>query len=419
MNQSFYITNRNCIGNLLNDNSIMILFAGKNICKSADEAYEFTINRNFFYLTGINEQNDILVVSKNNQGIFSKLFINKYDEYLAKWVGRNLLIDEAKAISGIKDIDYIDNFEGYLNEMIIKGYNFYLDLPKPLFDEPYGEEKRLNDKLLEKGICVKSCHEFLASARMEKTEFEVAKMRKAISITNEGIKALMDNIAPGMFEYQVESYFDQQIKFHGASGFAFKTIAASGKNACVLHYSTNNTVIEDNELVLFDLGAEYDLYKADITRTIPANGKFSERQKQIYNIVLNGQALVFEAIKPGITTRDLNNLLIKYYMTELKKIGLIESDNEVSKYYFHGVSHHLGLDTHDVALRDKPLTPGCIITVEPGLYIPEEKIGIRIEDDALVTEDRCINLSAEIIKTVDQIESYMLKNNKNANRLNK
>ena len=161
------------------------------------------------------------------------------------------------------------------------------------------------------------------------------------------------------------------------------------------------------------------MYKADITRTIPANGKFTERQKQIYNIVLEGQRIVFEAIKPGLTTRDLNNILIKYYMTELKKIGLIQNDNEVRKYYFHGVSHHLGLDTHDVALRDKPLTPGCVITVEPGLYIAEEGIGIRIEDDALVTEDGCINLSSNIIKTVEDIEAYMEKNNKKAKCLNK
>ena len=286
----------------------------------------------------------------------------------------------------------------------------YILFPKP---------SNIFEEIMEKGIEIINGFDFIASSRMEKTKAEITEMKQAIEITNKGIKALMENIAPGMIECQVESYFDQQIKYHGASGFAFKTIAASGANACVLHYSTNNTEIKDNELVLFDLGAEYNLYKADITRTIPANGKFTERQKQIYNIVLEGQRIVFEAIKPGLTTRDLNNILIKYYMTELKKIGLIQNDNEVRKYYFHGVSHHLGLDTHDVTLRDKPLTPGCVITVEPGLYIAEEGIGIRIEDDALVTETGCINLSSDIIKTVEDIEAYMAKNNKKAKCLNK
>ena len=219
----------------------------------------------------------------------------------------------------------------------------------------------------------------------------------------------MQNIQPGLYEYQVESYFDQQIKFNNASGIAFKTIAASGANACILHYHTNNTLINDNELVLFDLGAEYNLYKSDITRTIPSNGKFTERQKLIYNIVLDGQKLVFKNIKPGITTRELNQILIDYYKVALKEIGLIENDEDVKKYYFHGVSHHLGLDTHDVTDGIKPLTPGCIITVEPGLYIAEEGIGIRIEDDALITEDGCINLSQNIIKEVSDIENYMLK----------
>ena len=242
---------------------------------------------------------------------------------------------------------------------------------------------------------------------MIKQPEEIEEIKKAISVTNKGILALMKNVKPGLYEYQVESYFDQQIKFNGASGIAFKTIAASGGNGCILHYHTNNTIIKDNDLVLFDLGAEYNLYKSDITRTIPANGKYTERQKEIYNIVLNGQKLVFSNIKPGITTKELNQILIDYYKVELKKIGLIEKDEEVVKYYFHGVSHHLGLDTHDVAIRDLPLQPGCIITVEPGLYIAEEGIGIRIEDDALVTEDGVINLSSEIIKEISDIEIYM------------
>lgn len=405
MNKEFFIKSRERVAKLLEDNSMLILFAGKDIKESADQSYEFCIDRNFYYLTGVNEQNDIFVLIKENNEVKSIIFINEYDEYFAKWNGRKLFKEEVAELSGISDIRYIEEFDDFLDETEAK-YQIYMDIETNLFSEPTAEAfKYLNS--LEN---VKNCFPLLARCRMVKQPEEIEVMKQAISITNKGIKALMDNIKPNLYEYQVESYFDQQIKYHGASGIAFKTIAASGENGCVLHYHSNNNKIKDNDLVLFDLGAEYELYKSDITRTIPATGKFTERQKQIYNIVLNGQKLVFEHIKPGVTTIELNKILIEYYQKELKAIGLIENDDEVKKYYYHGVSHHLGLDTHDIAIRELPLTAGCVITVEPGLYIAEEGIGIRIEDDALVTEDGVINLSSEIIKEVSDIETYMAKN---------
>ena len=409
MNKEFYVNTRKRVAEKLPDNSMMILFAGKDIRESEDQSYEFCINRNFYYLTGVNEQNDIFVMIKANGNISSYIFINEYDELFAKWNGRKMFKEEVESLSGIENILYLKDFNDFLNSNKDK-FQLYLDAKPNMFTEPLGEEAKL---IKEHNLNVNDCHDLIALCRMEKQPEEIEEIKKAISVTNKGIKALMENIKPGLYEYQVESYFDQQIKFNGASGIAFKTIAASGANGCILHYHTNNTIIKDNELVLFDLGAEYNLYKSDITRTIPANGKFTERQKLIYNIVLNGQKLVFENIKPGITVIELNQILIDYYKVELKKIGLIERDEEVSKYYFHGVSHHLGLDTHDVAIRKNPLTPGCIITVEPGLYIAEEGIGIRIEDDALVTEDGVINLSKEIIKEVSDIENYMAQFNKN------
>ena len=409
MNKEFYIKTRNRVADKLPDNSMMIIFAGKDIRESEDQSYEFCINRNFYYLTGVNEQNDIFVMIKENGKISNYIFINEYDELFAKWNGRKMFKEEVENLSGIENILYLKDFNVFLNNNKDK-YQLYLDTKPNIFTEPLGEEAKL---IKEHNLNVNDCHDLIALCRMEKQPEEIEQIKKAISVTNKGIKALMENIKPGLYEYQVESYFDQQIKFNGASGIAFKTIAASGANGCILHYHTNNTIIKNDELVLFDLGAEYNLYKSDITRTIPANGKFTERQKLIYNIVLNGQKLVFENIKPGITVIELNQILIDYYKVELKKIGLIERDEEVSKYYFHGVSHHLGLDTHDVAIRKNPLTPGCVITVEPGLYIAEEGIGIRIEDDALVTLDGVINLSQEIIKEVSDIENYMAQFNKN------
>jgi Xaa-Pro aminopeptidase len=219
----------------------------------------------------------------------------------------------------------------------------------------------------------------------------------------------MKHARSGIYEYQLEAYFDYEIKTNGATGYTFKTIAGSGVNGAILHYVSNDSLIEDDSLILFDLGAQYKLYNADITRTFPVSGKFTNRQKEIYEIVLNGQELVFKHIKPGVTLMELNNILKEYYVKELTRIGLIKEDKELINYYFHGVSHHLGLDTHDVSFRDMKLAPGMVITDEPGLYFAEHGIGVRIEDDLLITESGCEVLSKDIIKEVKDIEMFMGK----------
>lgn len=211
-----------------------------------------------------------------------------------------------------------------------------------------------------------------------------------------------------MMEYQIESYFDFALKQHGVKDFAFKTIAASGKNATVLHYSDNNSKTEDGDLILFDVGAQYEYYNGDISRTFPVNGKFTDRQKTIYNIVLEGQQIVIDRAKAGIEFKSLNCILKDYYAKALSKIGLISNDEEVSKYYYHGVSHLLGLETHDVGRHNEGLLKsGMVMTVEPGLYIAEEGIGIRIEDNILIEDNGCRVLSKDIIKTVEDIEDFM------------
>lgn len=412
---SLFEKNRQKLLKQMDNNSIMILYAGFAPRKSGDETYVFTPNRNFFYATGVNEERDILVLSKIQGHEGCTIFINKFDEYKAKWVGRSYFETEIKDMSGIQDIRYLEDFESHINSLI-SYYNLekvYLDLERQGYDEldtiAQIEARKWKNKYPQ--LKIENAYPIFALTRMVKEKEEIEYIKKAISITNEGVLNLLRNAKPGMIEYQIESYFDQAIKANGASDFAFNTIAASGSNACVLHYSKNNTKTKDGDLILFDLGAEYEYYKSDITRTFPVNGKFTDKQKLVYNIVLKGQELVFKNIKPGITTRELNNILIQYFAKELKKLGLIENDREVSKYYFHGVSHHLGLDTHDACVYNQKLMPGCIITVEPGLYIPEWEIGIRIEDDALVTSNGCENLSKDIIKTIDEIEQFMAKYN--------
>ncbi len=415
MNQNIFKDNREKLQQLLDDKSINVFFAGSSKVRSADEDYEFVVNRNFYYLTGINESKDILVIVKNNT-CRSYLFINRFDELKAKWVGATLLDDEVKSISMVDEVRYLDEFYefigGFINANYETPYTVGLDLDRLKMDNSNTQSELFLATIKEKFPCVNfvNIQKHMATCRMVKSEYEVNKIIEANNITKKGVEAILSNLRPGIYEYQIESMFDQQIKWNNASGFAFKTIAASSKNACVLHYSSNNCILEDNELILFDLGAACDNYCADVSRTFPINGKFTQRQKQIYNIVLSGQEEVFKAIKPGVSTRDLNQVLVNHYAKELKAIGLIKEDSEVSRYYFHGVSHHLGLDTHDVSYAS-PLTCGCVITVEPGLYIKEENIGIRIEDDVVVVEDGYRNLTQGIVKTVEDIEEYMAKSN--------
>lgn len=409
MIQKYFVERRKKLFEKINDNEILILFAGKAPLKSADENYEYTPNRNFFYLTNINEEDDIYVVYKKDDKINEMIFMHRYNELEAKWIGAKYDEKFILELSGINEIYHLDEFESFIKQNISKFNIIYLDLERDekLSSHTDGQEYSKFIKEQYPEIEVKDAYNLVAKLRMVKDELEISKIQKAIDITQKGIEKMMLNTKDIEYEYQLEAYFDFVIKQNGASDFAFKTIAASGKNAATLHYSKNNTLVNKNDLILFDLGAEFDYYKADITRTFPLSGKFNERQKLIYNIVLKGQEEVMKHIKPGITTKELNQILIDYYAFELKKIGLIEKDEEVRKYYFHGVSHHLGLDTHDACIYGLPLEEGNIITVEPGLYLEDENLGIRIEDDVLITKDGFINLSKNIIKSIDDIEKFM------------
>jgi Xaa-Pro aminopeptidase len=236
----------------------------------------------------------------------------------------------------------------------------------------------------------------------------VEKIKEAIRITQDGIRNLMKNAKPAMTENQLEAYFDFTLKTNGVKHHAFHTICASGQNGTVLHYEDNDALVEDGSLVLLDLGAQYEYYNADISHTFPVNGTFTEKQKLYYNIVLKALRETTAIIKPGLKFTALNEHTKKVLSEGLIEAGLIEKPEEISKYYYHGVSHYLGLDTHDVGIyKDRVLEPGMVLTVEPGLYIEEEGIGIRIEDDVLVTEDGHENLSADLSREVEELEAFL------------
>ena len=408
---NFFKNNREKLSKELVDNSVLILFSGNAPKKSADEQYAFAVNRHFYYETGIDEANDIFAITKFNGKVESYLFIAEIDEAKARWVGRTLSINEAFNLSGIENIRYLNDFESFLNDSLVKTNTVYLDLEKQPFEDLFTKSELFAAELKDHNdeVEIIDCYQIITQHRMVKCEEEIALIRKAIEITKVGIESLMKHAQSGIYEYQLEAYFDFEIKRNGATGYAFKTIAGSGVNGAILHYGANNSLIEDNSLILFDLGAQYNLYNADITRTFPVNGKFSPRQKEIYEIVLRGQDLVMSNVRAGRTLKELNDILVAFYEEELMKINLISNKEELRNYYFHNVSHHLGLDTHDACIRSLPLKEGAVITVEPGLYIEEEKIGIRIENDVVVTKDGCIDLACDIIKTVEDIEDFMKK----------
>ncbi|MBL4937661.1 aminopeptidase P family protein [Clostridium sp. YIM B02515] len=411
MKKEFFMKNRENILESIKDNSILILFAGEAPQKSADEAYSFTPNRNFYYMTGINREKMILMITKVNKKVNQTLFIEKADPVLEKWVGKRMTVEEAKEASGIENIQYLEDFEDTIARLMLN-YNMkklYLDLERRGWDSIPTVSNIFAKLITEKypELKVKNIYQDICSLRLIKTDEEIAEIKKAIEITNEGIKSLMKNAKPGMMEYQIEANFDYVLKCSGVTDYAFKTIAASGINGTVLHYSQNNSKTQDGDLILFDLGAQWNYYNADISRTFPLNGKFTERQKEIYNIVLKAMSDTMAVIKPGVPYTKLNETTRASLAESLKKIGLIKEDAELSKYYYHNVTHYLGLDTHDVGSRELELKPGMVLTVEPGLYIEEEKIGIRIENDVVVTNDGCEDLAKDIIKSVEDIEAFM------------
>ncbi|MDF2879761.1 MAG: putative Xaa-Pro aminopeptidase [Clostridiaceae bacterium] len=413
MDKNFYVKNRDKLYEKLEDNSILVLFAGQAPYKSADEKYSFTPNRNFLYLTGIAEENLIFTAYKRNGIINEVMFIERQDPVMARWVGERISKDEVAEKSGIISIQYIDEFQGYIGGLLGR-FNFqfaYFDLERAEWSNSLNNAQSYADELRTKypHIMVKNIYHEICKLRVIKTQEEIDVMEKAIAITIEGVENMMKNCMPGMMEYEIEAYFDYSLRRNGVVDKAFNTICGSGKNGATLHYSSNNCKTNENDLVLCDLGAQYEYYNADITRTFPVSGKFTERQKQIYNVVLKANMAVIEKAKAGISFADLEDTVRNILTDGLIDLGLIKGKSELSKYYFHSFGHHLGSDTHDVGGKEMNLQAGMVITNEPGLYIPEESIGVRIEDDLLITETGCKVLTKNMIKSIEDIENFMCR----------
>ncbi|MEL7649193.1 MAG: aminopeptidase P family protein [Sedimentibacter sp.] len=411
MNTDFFVNNRARFAQKMEDYSTAVFFSGKAPRESADQEYEFSVDRNFFYLTGIDREDMVLVINKIAGIVTESLYIPPVDEYFEKWYGILMRKEEAQEASGIKTVENRDDFLAQFAKKLSSS-----DRPDSVYifsyiadkDESYDSYRSLACWIRNQypAVNIKSSLDIMIELRSSKTSEEVDEIRTAIGYTKEALEFVMKNLKPGRFEYQVKADFEYQLMLRG-SGPSFKTIGASGKNAVILHYIDLKQKIEDGSMILLDLGALSNNYASDITRTYPANGRFTTRQRDIYNIVLEAQDVAMDAMHVGASEIEVNNKVKSHFARGLKSLNIIKDDADVEKYYYHSIGHPLGLDVHDLRRRDKTMQENNVYTVEPGIYIKEEGIGIRIEDDVWVTKNGIVNLSQDIIKTVNDIENFM------------
>ena len=398
--------------------SLTIMYSGSAPHLSNDAYYPFYVNKNFWYLTNIDQADTILLMGKSQSLADTYLFIKKIDPLEALWVGESLTIERASELSGIplSNILEIEKFEGFLAQLLtqtrralfgtIASVYFDIERQSPKDQPLLGELKASLFSQKYPYIKINNAHPILADLRSSKDALEVEATKGAIAISVEANDALLKALKFAKNEAELYAEFNYVLNKHQTKP-SFNEIIASGKNATILHYEKNNQPIGSDDLVLLDLGVRFNQYASDITRTYPARGKFSPRQKEIYEVVLQVNKEIIDWVKPGVTQFEYNAKGKALLTEKAKAIGLITTDEEINKYYYHGLGHPLGLDVHDIGDPTKPFKVGQIITVEPGLYIAHEGIGVRIEDNLLLTEDGCINLSSKIIKEVKDIEVFM------------
>ena len=375
ISKEFHKGRRLAYGQLLKNNTIEIIGSGALKQEAGDQNYPFVPDLDFYYLTGLELPDAYLAAVKKNGVCDFTLFIKRTDKRSARWTGEDYNITSIRKLTGIKNIRYNDTVDDFIAEN-------------------------------RKGLTLRKNHTDLSVLRYIKKEEEIECHRKAAQITKEGVDNILKNLRPGMYEYQIEAYFDFVLKSQNA-GHAFSTIAASGKNACVLHYDKKDSLIKRGDMILFDLGASWNHYCCDLSRTFPANGKFTKRQRQLYNIVLDGLKAAEEAAVPGVCKNDLQYISKDVMTKELMDTGFIKKAKDIDKYYCHGSGHYIGLFTHDVGDNNAPLTENMMFTLEPGLYFDELDLGIRIEDTLLVTKDGVDVLTESIPKEPEDIEKAM------------
>ncbi len=402
------------------NNSIAIFNSNDLMPKNADQLMPFVQNSDLFYLSGVDQEDTVLVIIKTCQEIEEVLFIRETSDLIRVWEGNKLTKEQAKKISGIKKIYWESDFKKILPGIIKDKKHVYLNSnehPRAtiVVETRDARFKKWIKKNYPNHIYKKSAN-LLSGLRAVKQKEEVDLIQTACNITKKGVERVFNKLQPGIYEYELGAEILHEFLINKASGFAYEPIIASGKNACVLHYCANNEQCKDGDLVLMDFGAEYGNYASDLTRCFPVGGRFSKRQRAVYNSVLKVMKGAKGLLKPGVFLQEYEKAVGALMEKELVDLGLI-SVKEINKlkntlpaykkYYMHGTSHHLGLDVHDVSNPQLPLSSGMVLTCEPGIYIPEEGLGIRLENDILIREDKNIDLMEDIPIEADEIEHLL------------
>jgi Xaa-Pro aminopeptidase len=423
INSSLFIENRQRFSEKLRNSSIAILTSNDVMPTNADDVMGFAQNNDLFYLTGIDQDETILVLyphafKEENREI---LFIKEVTEHSKIWDGDFLNKEEAFQISGIKNVKWIHEFEKTLQLFAFEADTFYLGHNEHIKRTTFEMTTR-QDRLIQWCKEKYPLHQYDRVAKITrelrpiKSDEEIKLIKKATAISIEGFKNLLKAAKPNCKEYQLEAELIYEVIKNGGTRNAFKPIVASGKNACALHYNSNDGICKEGEMVLVDFGVCYGNYNSDTTRCVPVNGKFSARQREVYQAVLNCLKEGSKLLKPGVLSSDYEKQMASLIEKELIGLGLLTLDEIANqnpdapaykKYFMHGTTHHLGLDIHDVGLYSRPFEKGMVLTCEPGIYIREEGIGCRLENDYLLTEDGNINLSEGMPIEMDEIELLM------------
>lgn len=411
MDQQEFTKRRKQITQLMSNGELLIIFAGSAVRKTADEDYPFFASRNFLYLTGIKQEGTVLVAAKQDDIVAETIYCHAPDEKKEIWTGRRLRDQEIFNISGIEQVKDVLFFDQDMHKQMASGKYKTLWLcfdvmnPQHTSDIEHVYASKIKSSYPE--IQIRNIYHNICSIRRYKSLAEIEAIRKGMAVTNQGIRRMMKAVKPGIMEYQLEAEFDYELKMHGQRNSAFPSIIAYGERNFYLHYPLPIEKIDDGGLVLTDVGAPYDDYCTDISRVFPSNGRFSDKQTAIYQIAYEANREIMRQIKPGQPFAITNQICREISYRGLKDIGLIKHFSDIDQYVWHGVSHHIGLDTHDVGGYDDNMAENMVFTVDAGLYIREWGIGLRIEDNVLVTSDGCENLSSDIPVTISEIEEIM------------
>ena len=419
---SFFSNNRKKFAEQMKPQTIAVFHSNDLVADNADSHYRFSQNSNMYYLSGLDQEEIILVLFPDapNEKWREMLFIRETNDHIRVWEGWKYSKEEAREASGVENVHFYGAFEDMLKRMISHFDGVYLDINEHERNalNTYGAGHRLATKFQEEF----PAHQIYRSApiceslRSVKSEEELTPMKEAIAITEKGFRRVLSFISPGVWEYEIEAEITHEFLSNRATGHAYNPIIATGANACVLHYVENKAQCKEGELILMDFGAEYGNYSADLTRTIPISGKYTQRQRKVYDAVLRVMRQATSLLVPGTMIEDYHKEVGKMMEGELLGLGLIspqevaeqqEDSPAYKKYFMHGTSHFLGLDTHDVGNRYMPIQPGMVFTCEPGIYIPDEGFGVRIENDILVSSSGPIDLMASIPVEAEEIEELM------------